>query len=71
VVVRLEEEHWLIVAPSDMSAALELGYQAGNMHWRVQFSGERLRIAVETEEGAYLARLGTLLAKKRVRKVDE
>jgi urease accessory protein len=69
VIVRLEEEHWLVLEPRDVPAALELAYHAGNMHWRVQFDAGRLRIAIEGEEGTYLARLESLLG-DRVKKIN-
>jgi urease accessory protein len=69
VVVRLEEEQWLVLEPSDVPAALELGYQAGNMHWRVRFDAGRLRIAVEGDEKSYLARLEFLIG-DRVKIID-
>lgn len=69
VVVRLEEEQWLVLEPRDIPAALELGYRAGNMHWRVHFDEGRLRIAIDGEEQTYLARLETLVG-DRVRKID-
>lgn len=71
VVVRLEEQKWLTLAPADVSIALQLGYQAGNMHWRVQFAGDRLRIAVDGDEAAYLARLKPLLATDRLKPIDD
>jgi urease accessory protein len=70
LVVRLEEQHWLTVAPVDIAAALQLGYHAGNMHWRVRFDGGRLKIALEGDETAYLARLAPLIDNKRVQKID-
>jgi urease accessory protein len=69
VVVRLEEEQWLVLEPRDISAALELGYHAGNMHWRVNFHAGRLRIAIEGEEQTYLARLESLI-EDRVKKIN-
>jgi urease accessory protein len=58
-----------VLEPRDVPAALELGYHAGNMHWRVQFDAGRLRIAIEGEEGTYLARLESLIG-DRVKKID-
>jgi urease accessory protein len=69
VVVRLEKEQWLVLAPRDVPAALELGYHAGNMHWRVRFDAGRLMIAIEGDEGSYLARLEGLVG-DRVKKID-
>jgi urease accessory protein len=69
VVVRLKEEQWLVLVPRDVPAALELGYHAGNMHWRVRFDAGRLMIAIESDEGSYLARLEGLIG-DRVKKID-
>jgi urease accessory protein len=68
VVVRLEDEQWLVLAPRDVPAALELGYHVGNMHWRVRFDADRLMVAIEGDEGSYLARLEGLIG-DRVRKI--
>ena len=61
VVVRLTHEKWLEVQPRDRAAALELGYFAGNLHWRVRFSGQRLLVALEGPEADYRARLQPFL----------
>ncbi len=71
VVVRMGEEEWLAIAACDAAAALELGYLAGNMHWRVRFDGDVLRIAVEGSQGGYLARLAPLLDGGRARRTGE
>ncbi len=71
VIVRLQEERWLTLEPLDVSAALELGYQAGNMHWRVRFAGNHLKVAVESEEETYLVRLRPLIETGRIRQVDQ
>ena len=68
IVVRMQEEDWLDVAAVDDGAALELGYLAGNMHWRVRFDGPVLKIALEGPEASYLARLAPLLDSGRVRR---
>jgi len=66
IVVRMQESQWLVLQPRDARAALELGYFAGNMHWKVEFEGERLRIAVQGPVESYLERLGHLLEDGRV-----
>lgn len=71
VVVRLQEQRWLTLEPVDLSIALQLGYHAGNMHWRVRFEGARLKIALDGEAAGYLARLEPLLSSERIRVVDE
>lgn len=69
VVVRMQETAWLVLQPRDAEAALELGYFAGNMHWKVAFDGERLRIAVQGPVESYLERLAHLLRDGRVSRV--
>ena len=71
IVVRLEVERWLTFAPRDEAAALELGYFAGNLHWRVRFEGARLLIALEGPEQDYLARLAPLLRDGRALWVED
>jgi urease accessory protein len=70
IVVRLKEEAWLALAPRDASAALELGYFAGNMHWPVRFDGTMLRIALQGPAQGYLERLDHLLKDGRIRRAD-
>ena len=70
IVVRMEEEDWLDLRAADDAAALELGYLAGNMHWRVRFDGAVLKIALEGPEAGYLARLAPLLDSGRVRRAE-
>lgn len=68
IVVRMQEEAWLDIEAVDGAAALELGYLAGNMHWRVRFDGPVLKIALEAPEANYLARLAQLLDSGRARR---
>lgn len=70
IVVRIAEERWLELEPRDSAAALELGYFAGNLHWRVGFAGSRLRIALEGPEADYLERLAPFLDDGRARRAD-
>jgi urease accessory protein len=65
IVVRAVDERWLMLRPRDAAAALELGYHAGNMHWRVRFADGCLAVALEGPAEAYLARLGAYLADGR------
>jgi urease accessory protein len=62
VVVRIADERWLTLSARDTSAALELGYFCGNLHWRVRFLPERIMVALEGSEQDYLERLEPLLA---------
>lgn len=71
IVVRTRSEDWLVLSPAGIAAALEVGYFAGNMHWRVGFEGERLRIALEGPRQDYLDRLHHLLSAGRVEVVSD
>ena len=71
VVVRTRNAPWLTLEARDAAAALELGYFAGNMHWKVEFMGSRLRIAVEGPVERYLERLYAYLESGRVSHIDE
>jgi urease accessory protein len=69
VVVRLRERGWMSLAPRDVASALELGYLAGNNHWKVRFDGVILSVALEGPEQTYLDRLTSHLADSRVTRV--
>ena len=69
VVVRMLETEWLTLAPRDTSAALELGYFSGNMHWAVRFEGACLRIALQGPLERYLERVEPFLADGRARRI--
>lgn len=66
LVVRVDTEHWLRIEPRSLADAVELGYHAGNLHWRVRFEGEALLVALEAPVDHYLERLGALVAGRRV-----
>ncbi|MBR1159117.1 urease accessory protein UreE [Bradyrhizobium elkanii] len=66
IVVRAATERWLRLEPRSLSDAIELGYQAGNLHWRVRFEGEVLLVALEGRPEDYLARLEGLIESRRV-----
>jgi len=70
LVVRVTEERWLALEPRDAAAALELGYHAGNLHWRVRFAEGRLLVALEGPQEDYLARLKPQLANGLCRVTD-
>ena len=70
IVVRMKDETWLAFSPVDEAAALELGYLAGNLHWRVRFSNSQILIAQAGPEQTYLDRLAPLLQSGRVERVE-
>lgn len=66
IVVRVNAENWLRLTPHSAADALELGYHAGNLHWRVRFDGTSLLVALQAPVDDYLARLGVLVTEHRV-----
>lgn len=66
VVIALDRPRWLVLRAPDAARALELGYFAGNMHWKVRFDGAALCIALEGPRADYLQRLSHLLASGEV-----
>ncbi len=70
VVIRSTDLPRLEVTPCDAAAALELGYLAGNMHWKVEFDGPRLSILVAGERADYLSRLMPLVDQGRARLME-
>lgn len=66
LVVRVGEQRWLRLVARDKADALELGYHAGNLHWRVRFEGEALLVALDGPADAYLVRLGALATDGRL-----
>lgn len=66
LVLRVAAQRWLRLVPRTQADALALGYQSGNMHWRVRFEGEALLIALDAPAEDYLARLGPIAAADRL-----
>lgn len=71
IVVRVNAERWLRLTPRSVADAVELGYHAGNLHWRVRFQGACLLVALEAPVNDYILRLGRLMAEHRVAAVVE
>src|SRR5258707_2175215 len=46
IVVRAATERWMRLEPRSISDAVELGYHAGNLHWRVCLPGEGFFVAL-------------------------
>jgi urease accessory protein len=70
VVVRTTRQRWICLLPDSTATALQLGFHAGNLHWKVRFDGERLFVACSGAPEDYLARIDTLLASGRVAVVE-
>jgi urease accessory protein len=61
IVVRLDAPCWLTVRAAGGPQALQLGYFAGSMHWKVRFDGLVLSVAMDGPREHYLARLAPML----------
>jgi urease accessory protein len=70
ILVRMSEVQWLTLRAADAATALALGYFAGNMHWKVEFEGDLLRIAVQGPVESYLDRLSHLMQGGRVVQIE-
>jgi urease accessory protein len=66
VVVKAATERWLRLEPASTADAVELGYHAGNLHWRVRFEGASLLVALEGRPEDYVARIEPMIAGNRV-----
>ena len=59
-------DEWLSLKPIDIAAAIELGYFAGNMHWRVKMGTDHLDIALDSPKDIYLDRLKEFFNQKKI-----
>jgi urease accessory protein len=66
IVLRAGEQHWLRLSPKTARDALELGYHAGNLHWRVRFDGDDILVALEASIETYTSRIEPMLVEGRV-----
>ena len=70
IVVKMSEDQWLSLQPKDLATAIELGYFAGNMHWRVKFTKQALDIALESPEEIYLDRLKGFFDHNKITRIN-
>lgn len=61
VLLRIRSPSRLLLQPHTSHAALQLGFLAGHLHWKVQIHEDTLRVDVETEVAEYQARLDDYL----------
>lgn len=66
IVVRAGKQRWVRMSAVDPRAAIELGYTAGNLHWRVRFDGADLLVAWDGDIKDCEARVKHLVDEKRV-----
>ena len=70
IVVKMAEDQWLSLQPKDLATAIELGYFAGNMHWRVKFEDQHLDIALDSPEKIYLERLKDFFDNNKITRIQ-
>lgn len=70
IVIKMTVDEWLSLKPIDITTAIELGYFAGNMHWRVKFENDYLHIALESPEEVYLDRLKELFNQNKITRIN-
>jgi urease accessory protein len=71
IIVRSGVQRWLRLSPHSAADALELGYHAGNLHWRVRFDGADLLVAQDGPASGYAARIERLVSGGRVEMTEE
>jgi urease accessory protein len=69
IIVKMSEDQWLSLQPKDLASAIELGYFAGNMHWRVKFEQSHIDIALEGPEEVYLDRLKIFFKNEKITRI--
>ena len=69
VVIRAQESFWFLFEPEDSSAALELGYLAGNMHWQVDLKEGMMRVGISGNQEIILNRMAPLLNSGKVKRI--
>lgn len=70
IIVRLGKTHAWRLRARDQEAALQLGWNAGNLHWRVRFEGADLLVLLDGPVEEYRARIQPLIAAGRVDELD-
>ncbi|MEA3536659.1 urease accessory protein UreE [Rhizobium sp. CC-YZS058] len=61
IVARFGEQRLWRLQPRDAAAALQLGWHAGNLHWRVRFEESRLIVLLDGPLETYRSRIRMLL----------
>lgn len=62
IILRAAPERWLRIEAKSVATAVELGYSAGNLHWRVRFDGDAMFVSLDGPVEDYLARLARFIA---------
>lgn len=70
LVLRVQPAEWLRLRPRDVDAALQLGFLAGHLHWRVRFDAGELLVAMDGPREGYLERVFARLPRHAVELLD-
>jgi urease accessory protein len=71
IVVRFGSQALWRLCPATTSAALKVGWSAGNLHWRVQFEENCLVILLDGPLPEYRERIRTLLEEGEVEEITD
>lgn len=71
IIARFGEQHVWRLKPKDQAAALKLGWNAGNLHWRVRFEDDVLTVLLDAPLHTYRARVLPLLEEGSVSEIDD
>jgi urease accessory protein len=70
VIIRVGEAKTLRLRPIGAEAALQLGWNAGNLHWRLRFDGGDLVVLLDGPASDYRTRVRPLLDAGLIEEVD-
>ena len=70
IVIRVGEPKTWRLRPKTPEAALRLGWNAGNLHWRVSFDGADLVVLLDAPLADYRARIVPLFAEDLIEEID-
>ena len=71
IIVRFGHQLVWRLRPATAAAALKLGWNAGNLHWRVRFEDDGLVVLLDAPLADYRARLEHLLAEGDIADLDD
>ena len=70
IIVRFGAQKTWRLRAADQQSALKLGWNAGNLHWRVRFDGGDLIVLLDGPLADYQARIAALIAEGSVCEID-
>jgi urease accessory protein len=71
VVVRFGRQRVWRLRAAETTAALKLGWNAGNLHWRVRFEGQTLAVLLDRPIEEYRARIASLIESGEIVEVTD